>query len=91
MVQAILFAAFALVFLFSSAKMKVKRLVLWLFAISVLIHAVGLSARGRYEFVDTVLMINGIALLLLVGYMSYKIYSSFAKKRRARTTKVTRG
>ena len=91
MVQAILFTAFALIFLFTSAKMKVKRLVLWLFGIAVLIHACGLSLRGRYEFVDNVLMINGIALLLLVGYMSYKIYTRFVRKRRTHPSKVTRG
>ena len=82
MLQAILFASFALIFLFSSAKMKLKRLVLWLFGIAVLIHAIGLSLRGRYEFLDNVLMINGIALILLVGYMSFKIYTRFVRKRR---------
>ena len=82
MVQAILFAAFALIFLFTSAKMKLKRLVLWLFVIAVAIHACGLTLRGRYDWVDTVLMVNGIALLLLVGYMSIKIYTRFVRKRR---------
>ncbi|MCK4573156.1 MAG: hypothetical protein KAU36_02240 [candidate division Zixibacteria bacterium] len=82
MFQAILFAAFALIFLFTSAKMQLKRLVLWLFGIAVFIHAAGLSLRGRYDWVDYVLMVNGIALLLLVGYMSFKIYTRFVKKRR---------
>ncbi len=81
MAQAILFAGFAVVFLFTSAKMKLKRLVLWLFGIAVVIHAIGLSLRGRYEFFDYILMVNGIALLLLVGYMSYKIYTRFVRKR----------
>ena len=80
--QAILFAAFALIFLFTSAKMQLKRLVLWLFVLTVAIHACGLTLRGRYEWVGIVLMVNGIALLLLVGYMSYKIYTRFVRKRR---------
>ena len=81
MVQAILFASFALIFLFTSARMKVKRLVLWLFLLAVAIHACGLTLRGRYDWVDYILMVNGIALLLLVGYMSFKIYTRFVRKR----------
>ena len=80
MLPALLVSAFGLVFLFTSAKMKVKRFVLWLFGLSILLHAASLSLRGWYPFVDNVLMINGVALLLLVGYMSYKIYMRFAKR-----------
>lgn len=88
MIQAALFAAFALVFLFTSAKMKLKRFVLWLFVIAVLIHACGLSMRGRYDWIDSVLMVNGFALLVLVGYMSFKIYTRFVRKNRKRRTPV---
>lgn len=82
MFQAVLFAAFAVVFLFTSVKMRLKRIVLWLFSISVLIHAAGLSQRGRYDWVDYVLIVNGIALLLLIGYMSFKIYTRFIRRYR---------
>jgi len=83
LLPALLVSAFGLVFLFTSAKMKVKRFVLWLFGLSILLHAASLSLRGRYPFVDNVLMINGVVLMVLIGYMCYKIYSSFARKRQA--------
>lgn len=82
MVQAILLAAFPLIFLLTAAKMKLKRLVVWLFGIVVFIHVSGLSLRGHCDLVDNIIVFNGIALLLLVGYMSYEIYIRFVRKRR---------
>lgn len=80
--QALLVSGFGVVFLFTSAKMKVKKLVLWLFAGSIVIHTAGLSLKGRYTFLDEVLLVNGLVMLLLVGFMCYAIYSRFGKRRR---------
>lgn len=79
-----MFAAFAVIFLFTSAKMRVKQVVLWLFSFTVLIHASALAFRGRYEWIDWVIIVNGIALLTLIGYMSYKIYTRFVRRTRAK-------
>ena len=86
MVPALLFSAFGVIFLLTSAKMKVKRLVLWLFALSVMIHAGGMTARGHYPAFDNILIINSVILLLLIGYMCSVIYRAWGRERRRTDT-----
>ena len=86
MYQVLFLLLFGGVFLFTSAKMKVKKLVLWLFAASVVIHASGLSLRGEFGWLDEVLIVNGLLMLLLIGYMCYLIYMTFGRRRR--TSKI---
>lgn len=81
MLQALLFSLFGAVFLFASAKMKVRKLILWLFGFSAMIHTTGLTARGHYPVLDNVLIANSIVMLLLIGYMCYRIYVAFGRKR----------
>jgi hypothetical protein len=82
LVPALLVSIFGVVFLLTSAKMKVKKLVLWLFGISIVFHAAGISLRGRYTVLDDVLIVNGILMLLLIGFMCHAIFRRFGRKRR---------
>ncbi len=82
MLQALLFAAFAAIFLFTSAKMKVKKRVLWLFGISVLVHATSLTAQPHYPIFGDVLWVSGTVMFSMMAYMCYMIYVDLARKRR---------
>jgi hypothetical protein len=80
--QAILFGLFAVVFLFTSAKMKVKKRVLWLFGLAVLVHATCLTAKAHYPVFGNVLWVSGTLMFGLMAYMCYMIYVDLARRRR---------
>jgi hypothetical protein len=80
--QTLLFFALGAVFLFTSVKPKTKKIMLWLFGIAILVHAVGLSGQGFYSFFDDILAISGVVLLLLIAYMALMIYVDLGKKPR---------
>jgi hypothetical protein len=72
--QTLLFFALGTVFLFTSVKLKIKRLVLWTFAACILAHAIGLSGEGYHWFFDDILALSGLVMLLLIAYMCLMIY-----------------
>jgi len=82
LIQALLLLAFGAIFLFTSARMKVKRRVLWLFGLSALVHAAGLSARGHYPVLDNILLVSGTVMFSLMAYMCYAIYVDLTRSRR---------
>jgi hypothetical protein len=62
------------VFLFTSASPKIKKTVYWIFGISILLHAIGLTGQGYYGIFDDILAISGVALLGIIVYMALLIY-----------------
>jgi hypothetical protein len=68
-------------FLFTSAKPKVKRMILLVFGVSVPFHAIGLSGRHTHWFFDDVLAVSGVAILVSICYMALVIFMDLARKR----------
>lgn len=89
MYQILFLLFFGGMFLFTSAKMKVKKLVLWLFAGSIIIHASGLSLRGKFGWLDELLIVNGLLMLIVISYMCYLIYTRFGKSKTKRPSKIS--
>ncbi|MDX9858065.1 MAG: hypothetical protein RBT76_09755 [candidate division Zixibacteria bacterium] len=78
--QTLLFFALGLVFLFSSASVKVKKTVLWIFGIVILLHAIGLSGEGFGSLFDDILAVSGVAILVVIAYMALMIYIDLGRK-----------
>ena len=78
--QTLLFFAIGFVFLFTSVKAKIKKTVLWVFAISVFVHAFGLAGQHFHWFYDEILAVSGILILGSIAYMSFVIYVNLLEK-----------
>jgi hypothetical protein len=87
--QVLLLLLFGGMFLFTSMKMKVKKLVLWLFASSIVVHASGLSLRGKFAWLDEALIVNGLLMLIVISYMCYLIYTRFGRSKTKRPSKIS--
>ncbi len=72
--QTLLYFAMGFVFLFTSVSPKIKKSVYWIFGISILLHAIGLTGQGYYGIFDDTLAISGVALLVIIVYMALLIY-----------------
>lgn len=81
--QTLLFFAMGLVFLFTSIKPKVKKLVLWTFGGSVLVHAIGLTGQNYHWFFDDILALSGVSILVTISFMAFMVFADLAKKRQA--------
>jgi len=77
--QTLLFFSLGLVFLFTSTPPRRKKLVLWIFAIAVLLHAIGLSGETFHWFFDDILAMSGVTLLVVIAYIAFLIYVDLAK------------
>jgi hypothetical protein len=77
--QTLLFFAIGLIFLFTSVSCKTKKTVLWVFAISIVVHVTGLTGQGFHFIFDDVLAISGVVILLSIVYMALRIYVDLAK------------
>ncbi len=80
--QTLLFFALGAIFLFTSISARVKKIVLWLFAATIVLHTVGLSGEGYHWVFDDMLAISGVAMLLLIAYMCLRIYVDLGRKRK---------
>lgn len=78
--QTLLFFTLGLVFLFSSATAKIKKIVFWVFGATILLHAVGLSGEGFGSFFDDILAVSGVAILVVIAYMALMIYVDLGRK-----------
>ena len=78
--QTLLFFAIGMIFLFTSTPDKTKKTVLWIFGISVFIHAIGLTGHHYHWFFDDILAISGVALLVVIAYMALRIYVDLGKQ-----------
>jgi len=77
--QTLLFFAMGLVFLFTTATPRNKKISLWIFGIAVALHAVGLSGEGYHWFFDDILTLCGVAILTVILYMALRIYVDLGK------------
>lgn len=78
--QTLLFFVLGLIFLFSSAKPKIKRIALWVFGIAVLTHAIGLTGQGFHWVFDDLLALSGVGLLVIIPYICFLIFVDLLKK-----------
>jgi len=79
--QTLLFFALGAVFLFTSVKPRVKKLVLLVFALAILVHAVGLSGDGFHWIFNDLLAVSGVVLVALIAYMCLMIYVDLGRAR----------
>ena len=78
--QTLLFFALGFVFLFTSVKPKLKKILLIIFGVAILFHAIGLSGQGFHWFYDDILALSGLTLLLIIPYICFLIYFDLFKK-----------
>jgi len=78
--QTLLYFAIGLVFLFTSVRPRIKKVVYWVFGIAVMMHAVGLTGDGYHWFFDDILAISGALILAGIAFMAVVIYADLAKK-----------
>jgi hypothetical protein len=78
--QTLLFFAIGLIFLFSSATPKSKKIVYWIFGLSILGHNLGLSFRSCSGMFGDLLAISGVLILLSIAYMAFVIFTDLAQK-----------
>ena len=78
--QTLLFFALGLVFLFTSVKPKMKKILLIVFGSAILLHAVGLSGEGFHWFYDDILALSGLTLLVIIPYICFLVFVDLLKK-----------
>ena len=77
--QTLLFFALSALFIFTTVKHRVKMIILWVFGISILVHAVGLSGEGFHWLFDDMLAVSGVVMLILIVYMCLMIYMDLGR------------
>ncbi len=83
--QTLLYFVLGFIFLFTSAKEKIKKYVYWIFGIAVFTHSVGLTGQGFYSIFDDLLSLSGVTLLVIIPYMSLLIIVDLFKLPEGRT------
>lgn len=78
--QTLLFFALGLIFLFTSATPKIKRISLWIFGVAVLAHTIGLTGQGFHWAFDDLLALSGVGLLVIIPYICFLIFVDLGKK-----------
>jgi len=81
--QTLLFFALGAVFLFTSVSRRVKKTALWAFALTIVLHTVGLTGEGYHWVFNDMLAISGVLMLVLIAYMCFMIYVDLGQKRKA--------
>ena len=77
--QTLLFFVMSLFFVFSSATVRTRKVGLWLFAVSILTHAIGLSGETFHWLFDDLLVISGLMILASMLFMAYWIFISLGR------------
>ena len=78
--QTLLFFAMGLVFLFTSAKPKTKKIIYWIFGVSVVVHNIGLTGENFHPIYEDMLIVSGILILASIAYMAFMVYADLLKK-----------
>ncbi|MBK7141872.1 MAG: hypothetical protein IPH75_07315 [bacterium] len=78
--QTLLFFAIGFVFLFTSAPVTTKKILFWLFGLTIVAHTVGLTGQGYCWVYDDLLAISGVLLLGIIAYMAFLIFVDLGKK-----------
>lgn len=79
--QTLLFFATGLVFLFTSVPAKIKKIVFWVFGLSVIIHNIGLSGHGVNSLYDDMLAVSGVLILVSILYIVLMVFVDLGKHR----------
>ena len=67
--QTLLFFVLGFIFLFTSAKDKIKKYVYFIFGTAVVFHTIGLTGHEFYSIFDDLLALSGLILLVIMPYM----------------------
>lgn len=78
--QTLLFFTLGFVFLFTSVKPKMKKILLIVFGSAILFHAIGLSGEGFHWFYDDILALSGLTILVIMPYICFLIFMDLLKK-----------
>lgn len=78
--QTLLFFAIGLMFLFTSVKPTIKKVIFVIFTLSIIAHNIGLSGMRYAPIFDDILAISGVAILAIIAYMVFIIFIDLAKK-----------
>ncbi len=78
--QTLLFFAMGLVFLFTSAKPKIKKIVYCVFAVSVVVHNIGLTGDNFHWLFEEMVAVSGVLILVCIAYMAIVIYADLLTK-----------
>lgn len=78
--QSLLFFAIGLIFLFSSAKPQIKNFLFWIFAISIVIHNIGLTGENYHWIYNEMIAVSGVLILVSIAYMAFVIYADLLRK-----------
>ena len=78
--QTLLYFVLGFIFLFTSAKDKIKKYVYIIFGIAIFTHTVGLTGQDFYSFFDDLLALSGVTLLIVIPYMCLLIIVDLFKE-----------
>ena len=78
--QTLLFFAMGLVFLFTSVKPKVKKVVYWIFGVAVFLNSIGLSGKGFYSVFNGISSVSEVVILIVIIYMAFLIFVDLSQK-----------
>lgn len=84
--ETLLFFALGGVFLFTSVKLWLKKLVLWVFAAMILAHAVGLTGEGYHWIFEYILALSSVIQLVLIAYLCLMIYVDLGRRPQSKHT-----
>jgi len=77
--QTLLFFAMGLVFLFTSVKPKIKKNIFWVFAVSVVVHNIGLTGENYHWLYNEMVAVSGVLILVSIAYMAVVIYADLLR------------
>ena len=75
-----LFFGLGAIFFFSTVSYKTKKVVYWIFGIAILLHAIGLAGVDSCPYGKILSYIGGVPLLLMILFMSFKIFGDLRRK-----------
>lgn len=78
--QTLLFFALGAVFLFTSVKSWLKKLVFWVFAVVIVISTIALTGRDFHWIFDDILGVSSVVLMALTVYMCVMIYVELGRR-----------
>jgi len=79
-----LYLSLGILFLLTSVRANLKRLVVITFGVLILLNAFGQSGAGYHTFFDYTLFASGIMLIGLIAYMCLRIYMDLGRRPKAR-------
>lgn len=78
--QALLFFAMGFVFLFTSARVRIKKITLSVLAVAILVQTIGLTGDGFHWFFNGAFAASSMVLLVVTLYMVIRVYIDLGRK-----------